>query len=194
MSIVHIINLLKRHFTAQYTQTSGASRLPTLAVYAVYQCMMQEVARYKDKVLCPLESHHSADLRSGRIGDVDINNSDETTFEGVEIKHGIPITKQLITDAYEKFKVHKTDRYYLLTTANRENADRAAINAEIERIAHIHGCQVIVNGVYDTLLYYLRLLRNPAEFVEFYVENMKADDTIKFQHKLKWNEVVGGEG
>jgi DNA (cytosine-5)-methyltransferase 1 len=151
LSIIDIVALLENHFSADYKNISGDSRLPTLAVYAAYQCMMTQVERYKSKTLCPLENHNSADARSGRIGDVDINNSDGTTFEGVEIKHGIQIKKQSVTDAYEKFKVHNTNRYYLLTTANMDNADWTAINTEIRRISHIHGCQVIVNGVYSTL-------------------------------------------
>jgi len=190
LSIVDIIILLEKHFSADYKNISGASRLPTLAIYAAYQCMVSQVERYKSKTLCPLEKHQSADLRSGRIGDVDINNDDDTTFEGVEIKHGIQITKQYVTDAYEKFKVHNTNRYYLLTTANMDNADWKTIDEEIKRISRIHGCQVIVDGVYPTLKYYLRLLSDTADFIDFYVENMKTDDTIKYQHKIMWNKVV----
>jgi DNA (cytosine-5)-methyltransferase 1 len=191
LSISSIIALLERHFTAKYS-CSGASRLPTLALYAAYQCMMSQVVRYQDKILLPLESHNSSDAQSGRIGDIDINNTDNSAFEGVEIKHEIVIAKGLVTAAYEKFKIHNTDRYYLLTTANMATADWQSIEAEIQRIAHIHGCQVIVNGVYTTLKYYLRLLDDTAEFIDCYVECMKADETIKFQHKTMWNTAVSG--
>lgn len=152
--------------------------------------MMGQVARYKDKLLCPLESHNSADSQSGRIGDIDVNNENSTAFEGVEIKHEIPITAQLVSDAYEKFKIYNTDRYYLLTTANMDSADWENIDKEVIRIRQIHGCQVIVNGVYTTLKYYLRLLNDPAEFIDKYVELMKHDETIKFQHKTVWNDLV----
>ena len=152
--------------------------------------MMREVARYEGKILCPLESHNSADTQSGRIGDIDVNNENGSAFEGVEVKHEIVITRQLIIDAYEKFKVHNTDRYYLLTTANMDTADWENIEEEIRRIKQIHGCQVIVNGVYATLKYYLRLIKDPAEFIDAYVELMKNDDTIKFQHKVEWNNLV----
>ena len=72
-------------------------------------------------------------------------------------------------------------------------ADWGGINDEIGRIAQVHGCQVIVNGVYDTLRYYLRLLTDTAEFISHYVDCMKADETIKFQHKTMWNDVVSGK-
>ncbi len=189
LSISSIIKILEKHFTYHYS-CSGASRLPTLAVYAAYQCMMGQVARYEGKTLCTLESHNSADTQSGRIGDIDINNSDGTAFEGVEIKHEIQITRQLIVDAYEKFKAYNTDRYYLLTTANMDSANWEAIDAEIKRIAQIHGCQVIVNGVYTSLKYYLRLVKDPAEFIDYYVELLKVDETVKFPHKKAWNDII----
>lgn len=189
LSISKIIKLLEQHFTYHYT-CAGASRLPSLAIYAAYECMMAQVARYNGKILCPLANHNSADAQSGRIGDVDVNNANGSAFEGVEIKHEIQITKQLVADAYEKFKVHNTDRYYLLTTANMDSADWDGIDNEIQRIAQIHGCQVIVNGVYSTLKYYLRLLKDPAEFIDHYVELLKNDDTIKFQHKVAWNDII----
>jgi len=191
LSINTIINLLESHFTAKYA-SAGASRLPTLAIYAAYKCMMGQVSRYNKKILCALENHNSSDTQSGRIGDIDVNNTDNTAFEGIEIKHDIKITKGFVTDAYEKFKIFNTNRYYLLTTANMENADWGGINEEIGRIAQIHGCQVIVNGVYDTLRYYLRLLNDTAEFIERYVDCMKIDESIKFQHKTMWNDVVSG--
>ncbi len=189
LSISKIIKLLEKHFTYRYS-CHGTSRLPTLAIYAAYQCMMGQVARFNDKQLCPLESHNSADTQSGRIGDIDVNNENDTAFEGVEIKHEIQITPQLVRDAYEKFKIYNTDRYYLLTTANMDSADWDGIETEIQRIAQIHGCQVIVNGVYTTLKYYLRLVTDPAEFIDRYVELLKVDDTIKFQHKVAWNELI----
>lgn len=189
LSIARIIALIERHFEYRYT-CPGASRLPVLALYAVYECLFKCDSRYAQKTLCPLESHNSADAQSGRIGDIDINNADGSAYEGIEVKHGIPITRQLVADAYEKFKKHGTDRYYLLTTASMDAADWEAIDDEIERIARMHGCQVIVNGVYSTLRYYLRIVPDTAEFIDRYVELMKCDTAIKYQHKTAWNDCV----
>lgn len=191
LTIATIIKYLENHFTYHYS-CAGASRLPTLAIYAAYQCMMTQVARYEGKILLPLESHNSSDAQSGRIGDIDVDNVNNTAYEGVEIKHEIQITPQLVRDAYEKFKVYNTDRYYLLTTANMDSADWDKIDAEISRIRNLHGCQVIVNGVYSSLKYYLRLISDPAEFIDNYVELMKIDETIKFHHKTVWNDIVSG--
>ena len=191
LSISSIISLLEKHFTKKYP-CSGAARLPVLAIYAIYQCLIKDVARFSGKELCPLESHTSADSRSGRIGDVEVLDADGTPFEGVEVKHEIQITRQLVLDAYEKFKQYQTERYYLLTTANMDSADWAAIESEVLRIQQIHGCQVIVNGVYSTLRYYLRLLPDTAEFVDRYVELIKADPAVKYQQRAAWNECVAG--
>lgn len=191
LTISTIISHLEKHFTYQY-KTTGASRLPVLALYASYQCMMGQVARYRDKSLCSLESHNSADRRSGSVGDIQVNNADGTPYEGVEVKHEIKINTDLVMTAYDKFMPYRIDRYYLLTTANMDSADWDSINAEIEKIRSLHGCQVIVNGVYSTLRYYLRLMEDTAEFIDNYVELLKADGSVKYQHKEVWNLIVAG--
>jgi hypothetical protein len=188
LSIAQIISVLEKHFNYKYVG-HGASRLPTLAIYAAYQCMMGQVARYDDKTLCELESHTSSDARSGQIGDIQVNNADGSPFEGVEIKHKIVITPELVQHAFSKLMLHRTDRYYLLTTANMDSANWDEINNEIDKISHRHGCQVIVNGVYSTLRYYLRLLKDTAEFIECYVELLKSDENVKYPQQLAWNEI-----
>jgi DNA (cytosine-5)-methyltransferase 1 len=50
------------------------------------------VKRFEGKKLLDIESHTSADSRSGRIGDIDIVDEKGRAFEAVEVKHGIPIT------------------------------------------------------------------------------------------------------
>jgi len=184
-----IINFLKQHFESRYS-SRGASRLPTLAVYSVYQCMVKELKRYKGMVLMPLEEHTSSDKSLGRVGDIEIRDVERRVFEAIEIKHGIPINLQLVKDAYEKFKSHPIQRYYLLTTADEYLTDANNISKDVYRILKIHGCQVIINGIYPSLKYYLRLLYNLYDFIDNYVENLKMDKSIKYEHKLKWNEIV----
>ena len=190
LSIAQIISYLDHHFSLRFV---GTARLPVLAIYSSYQCMMQEHTRYAGLSLLPLESHTSADSQSGRTADIDVVEPSGNVFEAVEIKHGIPITPELIRTAYEKFKHHKIKRYYLLTTANMDSADWDALNAEIDKIDRQHGCQVIVNGVFSTLKYYLRLLKDTDAFISYYIANMKADPVIKFNHKDTWNRIVAGE-
>jgi DNA (cytosine-5)-methyltransferase 1 len=91
LPILTIVDILKKHFEHKYS-AEGASRLPVLALYATYQCLILEVKRFEGKKLLDIESHTSADSRSGRIGDIDIVDEKGRAFEAVEVKHGIPIT------------------------------------------------------------------------------------------------------
>lgn len=189
LPIATIVDLLSKHFDAKYS-AEGASRLPVLALYAAYQCLINETKRFEGKVLLPMESHTSADSRSGRIGDIDIIDEKERAFEAVEVKHGIPITAQLVKDAFEKFKTTQVNRYYLLSTANIDNSQADEINKEIERIKNIHGCHVIANGLTNSLKYYLRLLSDTSEFIENYVNLIEIDTALKFEHKKEWNIII----
>lgn len=190
LSISSILNLLDKHFNSIYT-AEGASRLPVLAFYAIYQCLLSEAKRFDGKMLLPLESHTSADVRSGRIGDIEIIDEQNRTFEAIEVKHGIPVTLQLVRDAYAKFQTTAVNRYYILSTAQYPTDDEwNDIQAEIQKIKNIHGCQLIVNGIMPSLKYYLRLLDNPFEFIDKYVNLLEVDTALKFEHKAKWNFLI----
>lgn len=189
LPISTIIDLLNKHFETKYV-AEGASRLPVLALYAAYQCLVKELKRFENKILLPMESHTSADKRSGRIGDIDILDERERAFEAVEVKHGIPITAQLVKDAFEKFKTTQVNRYYLLSTANISGAEAEEIDREIERIKNIHGCQVIANGLLNTINYYLRTISKTSEFIENYVNSVEADKALKYEHKKQWNLII----
>ncbi len=189
LSIRHITDLLGRHFFSKYT-SEGAARLPSLALYAAYQCLVQETKRFEGMILAPIESHTSSDRSSGRIGDIEVTGAGGQPFEAVEVKHGIPISAQLVLDAYEKFQKTQVLRYYLLSTNEHiDPVERTKIDEAIEIIQKIHGCQVIPNGLLKTLYYYLRLLSDPAKFIANYVDLLEQDQSLKFEHKLRWNEL-----
>jgi DNA (cytosine-5)-methyltransferase 1 len=189
LPITTIIYLLSKHFATKYS-ADGASRLPVLALYSAYQCLVNETKRFEGKSLLSIESHTSADTRSGRIGDIDIVDEKEKVFEAVEVKHGIPITAQLVKNAFEKFKTTQVKRYYLLSTANIDDSQADEINNEIDRIKNIHGCHVIANGLTNSLKYYLRLISDTSEFIENYVNLIETDTALKFEHKKAWNNII----
>lgn len=185
-----ILELLESHFNYKY-QAEGASRLPVIAIYAAYQTLIKEVKRFNEKELLPLESHTSSDKRSGRIGDIEISDKRQRPFEAVEVKHGIQITLQIVKDSYEKFNKTPVERYYILSTSPSTENELKLINTEILRIKNTHGCQLIVNGIMDTIKYYLRLLSNTYEFIENYVNLLYKDKSLKFEHKERWNKIIG---
>lgn len=190
LSINAILELLDAHFNSKY-KAEGAARLPVLAFYAIYQCLMTDVRRFNNKTLQPIESHTSADKRSGRIGDIEVVSKDGRAFEAVEVKYDIPITLRLVEDAYDKFQTTPVNRYYILTTADYpEKKEWDKIQAEIQKIKNVHGCQVIVNGIMPSLRYYLRLLDNTFEFINNYAILLEKDTALKFEHKANWNKLI----
>ena len=189
LTISSIIGLLDKHFHAKYN-SFGASRLPVLALYAIYEAVTKQSARYKDKQLLPLESHTSADARSGRHGDIDVVNADGSAFEAVEVKFNIEVSYNIVVTAKEKIQTSRLDRYYILSTLPIADGDKENIEEEVEQIRNTHGCQLIINGVLPTIKYYLRLLDTPKLFVENYAKLLSQDTSIKFEHKQMWNTLV----
>ena len=60
-------------------------------------------------------------------------------------------------------------------------------------ISKEHGCQVIVNGLLQTIKYYLRLINDTDKFIEKYAHYVEKDAVIKLEHKRIWNELVSKE-
>lgn len=192
ITIDEIVALLRRHFFHNY-QTAGASRLPVLALYAIYSQLM-ELPRYSGKRLCPLKSHTTSDTKSRSYGDVEVETVAGEFFEGVEVKHGIAIRPEFVLDAYAKFGEVSASRYYLLTTAEPNVTDAEAIKTAVMQIRQEHGCEVIVNGLMPTLKYYLRLLSDTSLFLQHYSETLQADfaasTDIKTVHLLRWQQLL----
>ncbi|RKU38045.1 hypothetical protein C6496_07780 [Candidatus Poribacteria bacterium] len=188
ITIENIVNILKCHFSVDM-----ASRLPVLAMYSIYE-MFMGIERYEGKVLSPLKSHTTSDIKSGGIGDIEVLDENEDFFEAVEIKHNIPISSDLVQGAYQKFADTSVHRYYLLTTAEPNVDDPEAIDRLVQQIHRQHGCEVIVNGILPSLKYYLRLLSNPKLFLDCYSKNLQLDfnqnTDVKEAHLRYWNELL----
>ncbi|MCP3659611.1 MAG: hypothetical protein GY830_04510 [Bacteroidetes bacterium] len=188
ISIQVIVKILTEHFES--CSEVGKSRLPVLAIYSLYKLIIKELNRYKDKELQILQSHTSADARSGEIGDINILDSKKIPFEAVEVKYEKQITAQMISDAYEKLKIYPVERYYLLSTKLSDESELEKINKVIAYISKEHGCQIIVNGIIPTIKYYLRLLNNTNKFIEKYAYYVEIDNVIKLEHKKIWNKII----
>lgn len=195
VTIERVVSALEEHFYSRY-HAPGASRLPVIAIYSIYQVLfMQNMPRYRGKMLLPLRSHTTADLRAHGVGDIEIVDEAGEFFEALEIKHQIQITRALVEDAFEKFSRTPINRYYLLTTANPhyEQPELAKINTFVQFIRVQHGAEVIVNGIVPTLKYYLRLLESPTEFLRAYTWNLESEfaatTDVKQEHLDKWKSI-----
>lgn len=194
LTIAKIIDAVSQHIHYDYgIGATGTARIPVLAIYSVYNLLMPDIKRYTGKILVPIESHTSPDSRSKSMGDIDINNPDNSCFESIEIKHNKPITADMVSTAYRKIKNTTVDRYYILTTNERNFDDYESVMQEIEKYKKIHSCQIIVNGVIPSLKYYMRLISDPQSFVDEYTKWIEFEyhraSGIKKIHLQVWQEI-----
>lgn len=190
LTVIETLDLIKNHFNYGYKNVSGASRLPNLAIYAAYKSIIGAgYGRYKGVVLSELDSHTSSDKSTKSIGDVQINLETGEPFEGLEIK-AKKIEPVMLDIAYNKIQEHSTvDRYYILSTFEDIPEETLTILSDkISKIRAKHGCEVIINGVFTTLKYFLRLTDSQS-FLKNYVDKMAIDDALKYEHKKAWNEL-----
>ena len=189
--ISSIVTFFESHFSQKYT-SKGASRLPVLAIYSIYQAMMSQVKRYERKNLRKLQNHAAADAQTGAIGDIEIEDDEARLFEGVEIKHDIRITEDHVEDVARKVASSAPRRYYILTTYGDCQPSHELGKLLAEKRRRI-GTQIIVNGVVPTIRYYLRLLENPSAVFPFYVKLLAEDVAISHEHRAAWNDIVSGK-
>lgn len=168
LTIDIMVNMLREHFSMRMS-----SRLPVIAIYTIYQIFMKNIKLYEDKRLEPLKTHTTSDRYMG-FGDIEIYNPDGTPFEIVEIKHNIPIDKIMVGDILKKVKDTTIKKYYILTTAEPNFKDS---DEEIFELVHAiklkFGIEIIPNGIYLSLKYYLRLVPDLRDFLDCYTENLK---------------------
>ena len=186
-----IIEMLKEHFTTRYS-THGGSKLPVLAFYAIYSIIVPEMERYNNCRLLKLGSHTASDRTSGSAGDIEVARNDNNgIFEAVEIKLDKPITPQIVQVAYEKINKFGVERYYILSGVEQRQNDISK-NAQLAfEIQQEHGCQLIINGLYPSLKYYLRLITTPKEFLDKYTKLVEEDVELQPIHKEKLQDLIG---
>jgi DNA (cytosine-5)-methyltransferase 1 len=188
-NIRNILDTLEEHFNFNY-KTHGASKLPVLAFYAIYQILLEEIERYKSCSLKKLASHTASDLTSKSAGDIEIFDRNNKLFEVLEIKHGKKIDIQMIRIAKEKILKYNPQRYCIFSSNGIKKSELELIDIEINKIFKNHGCQIIINGTIPTFKYYLRLVVSLDSFVKKYSTLVELDRELQASHKIKWNEIL----
>lgn len=190
--IDNIMKVLTKHFDDSKGQ--GKSRLPVLALYAIYEQLVQELDRYSEVTLLPLERHTTADLRSGSIGDIQLDKDGEP-FEGVEVKSEISITADMIWELPRKFNGRHVSRYYILSTAKQyiKEKDLESVMVAVKEVQRVTGTQIIPNGLIRTIWYYLRLLSDPSNILRRYAELLEVDPDVRMEMKGAWNQIIHDE-
>ncbi len=189
-NIESVLKMLEKHF-----EMKMSSRLPVIAIFSIYQQLFKEVKRYEKKILRPLNVHTSSDKHG--YGDIEIWNTDGTPYEMVEIKHKIPIDRNLIFDIAKKSEGTTIERYYILTTAKENfisSEEEEFISKFIMKIKRDSGLEIIANGIYYSLKYYLRFIDNYQNFINAYTENLIADaensTEITETHIAEWKNIL----
>ena len=190
LNIQLVLELLKKQFALKLS-----SRLPVIAIYSIYEILLPNFERYKNKRLLPLQVHTSSDKHG--FGDIEIYDEENNPFEIIEIKHNIAIDKYLIFDIVKKIKTTNINRYYILTTFQNGFADEETEKAVTEYILQIKqqiNLDIIANGIISTLKYYLRFVDDYSEFIKIYTKNLIADaktsTEVKSFHLEEWNEIL----
>jgi DNA (cytosine-5)-methyltransferase 1 len=184
LSIAGTVALVRCHLQQNYRQF--APRLPQIVIYAVYRCLVTHVARYKDCDLEPLGRMKSADRKANTIGDVVVRKN-KMPIEAVEIKHGRPIGLVDVSEAIDKVRALSVRRYYMLSTSGADENESDKIEKRKEEFLKQNGCEIIINGVVDSLSYYLRLLPDTNEFIVNYTSILEADSDTAYEHRVAWN-------
>ncbi|HAL45457.1 MAG TPA: hypothetical protein DCP47_06030 [Phycisphaerales bacterium] len=186
-----IIEMLEKHFSLKQS-----SRLPVIAIYTIYQLLLENVKIYQSKTLNALRSHTTSDRYVG-YADIEIFETiSKTPFEVVEVKHNIPIDCQMIQDVLKKIKDAPIKRYFVLTTANPNFKDsKKKIFDLVHKIKAERNIDVVPNGIIPSLKYYLRLVPDLKDFLAKYTfnisEEFKSGSDVKKLHISEWMKIVG---
>ena len=191
IKINDIIDSLKEHFYFKYT-TRGTSKLPVLAIYAIYQLLIVQIGRYKNCILKPLGSHTASDRTSRSAGDIEVCyiEKPDRLLEVIEIKHEKPIDKHMVAIVQEKIERFHPERYLILSSSEINKEDETDIHKMINETLNKSQCQIIANGILPTIKYYLRLVSSLTEFINHYSALVEKDHEIDFEHKQKWAEIL----
>jgi DNA (cytosine-5)-methyltransferase 1 len=186
--ISQITCFLDKQFSHSY-KTQGGSKLPVLALHSMYHCLLSELNRYQNCILLDLGSHTASDRTSKTSGDIEVYKENRL-FESIEVKLDKSIDIHLLRVVREKIYQYNPTRYYVLSCIGIAKDDLQDIQTIIQEVKEEHGCQIVVNGVLDTLKYYLRLIQDNQQFMTTYLNAIEADTELKKEHKRHTNHLI----
>ncbi len=190
VTINSILDMLDTHFKLRQS-----SRLPVIAMYAMYEELMPLFIRYQNKKLIPLNTHTSSDKHG--YGDIEMIDENNTFFEVLEIKHNIAIDRNLIFDIAKKCEDINIQQYYILTTypnSFKSEEERKYIEKFVRKIQQERGLKIIANGILPTIKYYLRHLEDYQSFLKTYTNALildsKKSTEIQDFHLKEWVKIL----
>ena len=185
-TISQVCALLDHLFAGSYK--SNAPRLPQLAMYALYQCLLDGATRYSKFQLEPLMRMKKADRKAGTVGDVVVLDNGRP-IEAVETKLGVNINAEHIGQVIQKIRAASVERYLVLSTVPVDEEQYDGIDRLINECRRANGCEIIVNGVAETIRYSLRLLPNTLVYVDRLATLLESDPDLGYEHRVAWNSL-----
>jgi DNA (cytosine-5)-methyltransferase 1 len=199
LEIANSVNIININIVMKMIETHFeeplSSRLPVIAMFTIYKELFKTTPRFKNKILLLLNVHTSADKHG--YGDIETRDYNNNPFEILEIKHNIPIDRNMILDIVKKSANTTIERYYILTTyqdcfINKDEENY--INNLILKIKKESGLEIIANGIVNTLKYYLRFIEDYHEFIHTYTEELVKDarnsTEVKDSHIQAWQIIL----
>jgi len=188
LTIASVLEHIDLHFNTTY-KTGAAPRLPQLAIYAIYECLFSAgVGRYSEWTLDRLRRMKAADRKAGTVGDIVVSDGSRPV-EAVETKFGMPINIAMVAEAMEKIRAASVKRYFVLSTVGVVASEHEEILKRCKDFRRSNGCEVIVNGVLETIQYYLRLIPSTTSFIDAYASLVEKDDDLSYEHRVAWNAI-----
>ncbi len=130
----------------------------------------------------------AADRKSGTVGDIVLTTNGRPA-EAIETKLGKPIGTAEVSEAIEKIRAATVERYFILSTSGIAPEQAKDVRRLCAAFRASNGCEIIVNGVLETIRYYLRLLVSPYDFILAYAAVVETDDDLDYEHRLAWNDI-----
>jgi|GEM_PF-5301685 DNA (cytosine-5)-methyltransferase 1 len=186
-----IIRLVGEHFTSD---PGGVSLLPTLATYSLYQCLVKETARLKNKQLSLgfITFESPQDSIEGLV----VIEDNGKPFEVIVVRNRRSITAEVINSTFRRFGNAQTGRFCFLTTAKPyvRLSEQQKIRELLHRVETEQSCEVIIDGVLHTIKCYLRILHDPSSFWQKYSDNQKLVSLAKTdpgrKHLKRWQSLL----
>ncbi len=193
LTVQQIIDAIVEHF--EVSQGHGKSRLPVLAMQAMYECIILELKRYAGKTLVSV-ARHTANDKKGSTGDIQVNHASDKPFEGVEVKSGKQITAAMIKSIPIKLQDHAVERYYLLSTEEIyiHPLEKFEVMNVIAEIRSETGCEIIANGLIRSLWYYLRLITDKDSLLKSYTRLLQEDQDVREPQREAWSKILNQLG
>jgi DNA (cytosine-5)-methyltransferase 1 len=187
-TIDSIIDLLNTYIHKEF-HIAGASKIPVILIYTICQQIIKEVRRYQNCTLKNLASHTAPDRNSKSCGDIEIFKGD-SLFESYEIKLGKPVDNLMIDVAIEKITQFSPYRYYILSTRGIKKEDLPAIQVKIDKLKKDHGCELIIEKLFNLVKFDLTILSSLENFLQSFSKNIFEDKELKTIHKKEWEEML----